>query len=79
MKPTSVRIDEPTLQGIDSIAQSLGRSRAWVIQDALNKYLEYEAWFRAEVRLGLDEAETGRVVSHEEVRNRIKGLGIDLD
>lgn len=79
MKPTSIRLDEATLASIDGMAQVLGRSRAWVIQDALAKYLAHETWFREEVRKGQDDLAAGRAVAHEDVRNRLAALGVDLD
>lgn len=78
-KPTTVRLSQEVLNAIDGMAKTLGRSRAWVIQDALNRYLEYEVWFREEVRKGLDDLEAGRTLSHEEVKDRLRQLGADID
>ncbi|HEU6435982.1 MAG TPA: ribbon-helix-helix protein, CopG family [Nitratidesulfovibrio sp.] len=64
MKPTSIRLDEATLASIDGMAQALGRSRAWIIQDALAKYLTHETWFHEEVRKGQADLAAGRAVTH---------------
>lgn len=79
MKPTSIRIDEATLASIDGMAQALGRSRAWIIQDALAKYLTHETWFHEEVRKGQADLAAGRAVAHEDVLDRLTALGVDID
>jgi predicted transcriptional regulator len=78
-KPTTVRLSQEVLSAIDGMAKTLGRSRAWVIQDALTRYLEYEIWFREEVQKGLDDLEAGRTLSHEDVKARLRQLEAVID
>ncbi|WP_028577165.1 CopG family ribbon-helix-helix protein [Desulfomicrobium escambiense] len=78
-KTTTVRFEQETLARLDQIAASLGRPRSWVINDAVTKYLEYEVWFLEEVQRGLDAAEHGDLVTHDEVKDSIRGLGINVD
>lgn len=49
------------------------------IRKALHCNPGYGAWFRREVQKGLDDLAAGRVVSHEEVKERIRRLGIRVD
>jgi len=79
MKPTTVRLEESTIQRLDGVAESLGRSRTWVIKDALDRYLKYEEWFIHEVEAGLEEARSGHLASSEEVRERFRRWGVDVD
>ena len=51
------------------------RPRSVLIKEAVARYLDYLAWYGGEVRKGLDDIEAGRVKSHAEVKNRIRGLG----
>jgi predicted transcriptional regulator len=76
---TTVRFETDTIDRLDRIAQGLGRSRAWVINDAVARYLEYETWFREEVQKGLDAAEAGDLKSHEQVKERVLAMGVDVD
>lgn len=39
---TTVRFDQEPLGQLDGLAASLGRPRAWVVKEAVRKYLEYE-------------------------------------
>lgn len=76
---TTVRFDQETLGQLDGLAASLGRPRAWVVKEAVKKYLEYETWFRREVQEGLDAVAQGRTVSHEAVKESVRAMGIDVD
>jgi predicted transcriptional regulator len=38
-----------------------------VIQEALNRYLEHEAWFVSEVQAGLREAEAGEFATEDDL------------
>jgi predicted transcriptional regulator len=69
-KTTTIRIEGRTLKRIDGLANAMSRSRAWVINQAVERYLDYEEWFVAEVKQALKEAESGRLVEHETVVKR---------
>ena len=75
----SLRMSEEKIQQVDSLAKTLGRSRAWVINQAMDRYLAYESWFITQVEQGLAEAEAGKTVPHDEVmaglRERIAKAG----
>jgi predicted transcriptional regulator len=45
----------------------MSRSRAWVINEAIERYLDYEEWFVSAVKRGLKEFETGEVLEHQTV------------
>ena len=41
--PTSVRLENNVIEEIDSIARRAHRSRAWIIKEAVNFYLDERA------------------------------------
>jgi len=41
--------------------------------------LDYLAWYGGEVRKGLDDASAGRMKSHAQVKDRVRGLGFHVD
>ena len=45
MKATTVRINDDTIERIDCLANTLSRSRSWVINQAIERFLDYEEWF----------------------------------
>ena len=66
-KTTTIRMNEATLKRVDGVARAMSRSRAWVINQAVERYIDYEDWFVAEVKEGLKEVRAGAVVEHEAV------------
>jgi predicted transcriptional regulator len=77
MKTTTVRLDDKMLDRVDGLAKVLSRSRSWVINSAIDRFLEYEEWFVLEVKDGLAEVEKGEVANHEEVIARFRKWGAD--
>ena len=75
----SLRMSEEKIQQVDNLAKALGRSRAWIINEAMVRYLAYESWFIQQVEQGLAEAKAGKTVPHDEVmaglRKRIAKAG----
>lgn len=71
-KTTTIRIDDTVLGRVDSLAKSMSRSRNWVIQQAVDRYLDYEEWFVHQVEQGLDEVKRGKTLSHDEVMAEIR-------
>jgi predicted transcriptional regulator len=69
-KTTTIRMEAGTLKRVDGLANAMSRSRAWVINQAVERYLDYEEWFAGEVKQALKEAEHGRLVEHETVVKR---------
>lgn len=64
---TTVRIESRMLKRLDGLARKRSRSRASVLAEAVERYLQYEEWFANEVRKGLKEAKSGKLVDHEVV------------
>lgn len=75
---TTVRFDPEIRAQLDKMSEQMDRPRAWIIKEAVAQYLEREAWYRAEVQKGLDDAEAGRVISHEEMGARLKAKGFNV-
>ncbi len=49
------------------IASQTGRSTDEIVQEFVQSQLDHDAWFRAEVKLGMEELDGGHFVTHEEV------------
>ena len=79
MKTTTIRMEDKTLNRIDLMAKSLNRSRTWIVNQALERYLGYEEWFANEVQTGLDEMQNGDLASQEEVNNSFQKWGVNAD
>jgi predicted transcriptional regulator len=78
-KNASIRMDTEKLARVDSIAKAVNRSRAWVINQAVDRYLEYEEWFVQQVQQGLDEANQGQFATDQEVKKRFAKWGVKIE
>ena len=65
--PTSIRLDQQTLSRIDAIAAAEGRTRQWVLQQAVKDALEIRASYEAAVQKGIEQAQAGRFAAAQEV------------
>jgi len=65
--PVSLRLQPELNERVTAIANSLDRSKSWVIEQAIKDYVELEDWRRAAIEEGLKDADDGRVVAHDDV------------
>ncbi len=77
MKATTIRIDDKVLGRVDGLAKALSRSRSWVINQAIDRYLDYEEWFIKEVNNGLAEVERGEIATDKDVLAKFRKWGAD--
>ena len=75
----STRFDADTLTRLDEVAAVMERPRSALIKEAVTRYLDYLAWYGGEVQKGMDDVAAGRVKSHAEVKDRVRGLGFRVD
>ena len=69
----SFRTDGQTLRQLDAIAEKMDRSRGWVINDALEQYLDLRRGQIEEIKKGIVDSDAGRTYSAEEVRAHFAG------
>ncbi len=77
MKATTVRINDDMLERIDCLANTLSRSRSWVINQTIERFIGYEEWFVQEVKDGLKEVEQGKIATDDEVTAKFRKWGVD--
>lgn len=77
MKATTVRINDDILGRIDCLANTLSRSRSWVINQAIERFIGYEEWFVQEVKDGLKEVEQDKTATDDEVTAGFRKWGVD--
>ncbi len=66
MRIASIRLDEEKIARLDRFAAAMDRSRSWVINQAIEQYLDHEEWFAEAVEDGIAAADRGDLVPHEE-------------
>jgi predicted transcriptional regulator len=63
----------PELQAkLDEVAAQQGRDAQSLVQEAVQRLVDYDQWFVREVEKGLAQIERGEVLEHEEVAARLE-------
>ncbi len=57
---------------LNQLAARSGKNTAELVQEAVDRLLDYESWFVQEVEKGLAQAARGELIEHEEVVARIE-------
>jgi predicted transcriptional regulator len=70
LKATSVRLDDATLEQVGRMADAMDRPRAWLMAYAIKQYVEREQWFISEIEKGIQSADEGRLLDHDDVKAR---------
>lgn len=59
--PVTIRAAKETVDEIDMLAAAMDRSRNYVVNQAIRRYLETNAWQVERIRAGIEAAREGRV------------------
>ena len=73
------RVEESLKKEFSSFAKDMDRSGAQLLRDFMRDFVKqqqeaasYDAWYQKQVQIGLDEANAGKLVPHEEVKSRFE-------
>ena len=61
------RLDRTKREALDAIAKELDRDRSYLLNEAIENYIEIYRWQIAEINLAIDEADADDFVSNAEV------------
>ena len=75
---TTVRLTGETLECINFIADATNRSKAYLLQEAVEQYVQRERAVIDQIRQGIDAKNEGRTVSHKLVKERLRGKGFNV-
>ncbi len=67
MTAFTVRVPDAIAEQLDQLATKLDRSRAYVAAQAIEDFVERQAWQLAEIEAGLTEADQGDFASPSEL------------
>jgi len=73
----SLRVTPEKAHQVEELAKSTDRSRSWLLEQALDAYLESQSWQVAHMKKGMEELDRGQGVSHEGVAGWLAGWGTD--
>jgi predicted transcriptional regulator len=70
----TVRVEPRTRKALDGIATALDRDRTYVVNQALEAYIDVHQWHIEHIQQGLREAKAGKFASDAEVNRVIARL-----
>jgi RHH-type rel operon transcriptional repressor/antitoxin RelB len=71
----SIRIDTETKKRLDTLSKRSNRSKSFLAAEAITAYVESEEWQLGELQAGIEELDSGNVVSHEKVSKWLQSWG----
>ncbi len=77
--PLSVRISEDKARRIEALAKATDRPKSWLLEQALDAYLDSQAWQVARIEEGLADIQSGAALAREEVAEWLAGWGGDRE
>ena len=66
-----VRLKPDLEEKLSRLAKEKGRDRESLVLEAVERMVDYDAWFVQEVEKGLASADRGEFIEHEEIRKLI--------
>ncbi|OJW48500.1 MAG: CopG family transcriptional regulator [Alphaproteobacteria bacterium 41-28] len=60
-------LDPEKTKALDAIATSMDRDRAYILNEAVEEYIELRQWYLSHIQKGLDQADKGDFASEEDV------------
>lgn len=64
----SLRLPKETKSRLEELAHATGRTKAFLAIDAIEKYLDIEAWQISAIQDGIKDIDNGESVSIEDVK-----------
>ena len=67
----SFRLDTDKIGALDTLAEARDRDRTYLLNEAVEAYLDAQRWHVDQIKAGLRQADAGELIDHAEIRKRI--------
>jgi predicted transcriptional regulator len=64
----SFRLGSETVSALDALADTMERDRTFLLNEAVEAYLETQRWHLEQIEAGIADADAGRLVDHRAVK-----------
>jgi len=75
----TVRTDPEIVHQLDHMADSLDRSRNYLVNQAIKEYLQTHAWQIEKVTQGMAAADRGELVEHDQLMQEIEKMIVEKE
>ena len=75
----NARLTPDTMSRLEAASRRQQRPAADIITDAVEGYLNALADFESEVEKGLADLRQGRSISHDDLKDKYRQMGVDVD
>ncbi len=75
----TVRTDPDIVHQLDHMADSLDRSRNYLVNQAIKEYLQTHAWQIEKVTQGMAAADRGELVEHDQLMLEIEEMIVEKE
>jgi len=74
-KSISFRLRTEKVDELESLAKATDRPRSWHIEQALEAYLDVQAWQVAQIEHSVAEMDAGKGIPHADIRRELRSWG----
>jgi predicted transcriptional regulator len=64
----SFRLDAEKVEALDSLANALDRDRTYLLNEAVDAYLEVQQWQIEHIKAAVRQASSGKLMDHDQVK-----------
>jgi predicted transcriptional regulator len=75
MKTISFRMKGEAVESLDALAATMDRDRSYLLNEAVQRYLELNEYHVQLIEKGLRAAKEGKLVAHADVKRMINKMG----
>jgi predicted transcriptional regulator len=79
MSTVTARIPEETAAKLNALAKATNRSKSFIVANALDQFLEEQAWQVARINESIAQADAGNFASNAEVKGAFAKWGLNVD
>lgn len=78
-KPVTIQLTDAQVEHLRSIAARPEENLETLVSDFVAQRLEYDIWFRGEVQIGIEAADQGDLIPHEDVVARMEARRLEFE
>lgn len=71
----SIRVRSDKVDRLERLAKATDRPRSWHVEQALDAYLDVQAWQIEQIEKGMAELKAGKGIPHETIKEWASSLG----